>query len=129
MPKVLNTEEVYEVSMGETNDIADTLQRFKDYKFRINWNSSEPFDIENDVIDVRIKTKSREEYSANFTTLKFLGYLFEKNKRTGECLSGTYFCMPNMVVVEKLTEDNIRRTIDDLIDRLCIENYFTKLED
>lgn len=102
-------------------------QKFKDYEFKINWTSSEPYDIENEAIDVRITTSSGEEYSANFTTLKFLDYVFEKNRRTGECSSGTYFCMPGMIIVEKLTEDNIKRTIDDLIDRLCVENYLTNI--
>ncbi|MBU2496621.1 MAG: hypothetical protein KJ767_01000 [Nanoarchaeota archaeon] len=108
--------------------VENTREKFKDYEFRIDWTGSKPYDQENEAIDVRIKTGSGEEYSANFTTPKFLDYMFEKNGRTGECLSGTYFCMPGMIVVKKLTEDNIKRTIDDLIDNLEVEEYFKKID-
>lgn len=108
--------------------VEDITERFRDYQFRVNWYSSQPYNVESEAIDVRITTKDGEEYQANFTTRKFLDYLFEKNKRTGECASGTYFCMPGMIVVERLTDENIKRTIDDLVERLAIKNYFTKLE-
>jgi len=99
--------------------------RFKDYNFRIDWTSSEPFDPESEMIDVVLTTQDGQDYWANFTTLKFLEYMFEKNKRTGELLSGTYFCMPdNMVIVERLTEDKIKATIDALIEDYEIEAYF-----
>lgn len=109
--------------------VEDITTKFRDYRFRVNWNSSKPYDVENEAIDVRVTTKDGEEYSANFATLRFLGYMFEKNKRTQEYVSGTYFCMPGMVVVEKLTDENIKKTIDDLIERLAVKNYFTRLED
>lgn len=98
------------------------------YKFRIDWTSSEPFDPENEMIDVVLTTQDGQEYWANFTTPKFINYMFEKNKRTGELLSGTYFCMPdNIVILERLTEDNIKATIDDLFENDGVECYFKKI--
>lgn len=108
--------------------LEDTRAKFENYRFRIDRTSSEPYDTENEAVDVRIKARNGEEYSANFTTPRFLNYMFEKNKRTGECLSGTYFCMPGMIIVEKLTEDNLKRTIDDLINNFEIEEYFKKVD-
>ena len=113
--------------MEETNHTKqETLsEKFKDYKFRIDWADIEQYDPENEMVDVIITTQDRREYWANFTTLKFLQYMFEKNRRTGELLSGTYFCMhDNMVIVERLTEDDIGATIDDLIRKGEIGGYF-----
>ena len=53
--------------------------------------------------------------------------MFEKNKKTGECANGTYFCIPQMVLVEEISEQNVRATIDDLINNLEIESYFKKI--
>ena len=103
--------------------------KYSSYRFRIDWTSSEPFDPENEMLDVKLQTCDGQEYMANFTTLKFLACVFEKNKRTGECASGTYFCMPdNIVILEKLTEEDVRKTIDDLIENEEVECYFKKTE-
>jgi hypothetical protein len=113
--------------MGETGHTKqETLEgKFKDYKFRIQWDNSEPYDPDCEMIDVVLTIQDGQEYWANFTTLRFLQYMFEKNKRTGELLSGTYFCMPdNMVIIKRLTEGNIRATIDNLIKEGKIERYF-----
>lgn len=54
--------------------------------------------------------------------------MFEKNKRTGECARGAYFCMPNRILVEEISETNVKKTIDDLINRLAIEIHFEKVD-
>lgn len=101
--------------------------RYQDYNFRFNWTSSEPFNSVNETVEVRLTTRDGQEYSANFTAKDFISSMFEKNKRTGECAKGTYFCMPNMILVEEISERNVRATIDDLIDRLAIEMHFEKV--
>lgn len=103
--------------------------KYADYRFRLDWTSSEPFDPENEMIDVRLQTLDGQEYFANFTTEKYIREAFEKNKRTGECASGTYFCMPgNMIILEKLTEEDVRKTIDNLIENEEVECYFKKAD-
>lgn len=103
-------------------------QRFKDYSFKINPHNSEPFDPENDAINVRLSTKNGDEYSSMFITLNYLSYLFEKNARTGECASGAYFAMPEMVIVKRIDEPTVKATIDGLIDELAVEDHFTRLD-
>src|SRR3989344_783844 len=93
--------------------------KYQNYNFRFNWTSSEPFNPRDETVEVRLTTRDGQEYSANFTAKGFIDPMFEKNKRTGECAKGTYFCMPNMILVEEISEENVRKTIDDLIDRLA----------
>jgi|SRR3989338_6965195 len=81
-------------------------------------------DPENTAVDVVLTTLSGDDYRANFATLKFIKYMFEKNRRTGECASGSYFCMPGLVIVERIDEEKIKNTIDDLIKNREIEEYF-----
>lgn len=102
--------------------------RYNGYSFRFNWTSSEPFDQVNGTVEVILTTKNGQEYSVNFITRSFINYMFEKNKRTGECAKGTYFCMPNMILVEEISERNVRTTIDDLIKNLEVESHFRKVD-
>lgn len=97
------------------------------YDFKIDWTSSEPFDPMNEAVDV-VLTMQGQEYYASFVTRKFIDRMFEKNRRTGECATGTYFCMPGMIVVDKINDQNIRATIDDLIANLEIAEYFRKID-
>ncbi len=107
----------------------DNIQeKYKNYSFRIGWTGSEPFDPENETVEVRLITINNQEYYANFTAKNFIDYMFEKNKRTGECAAGAYFCMPDMIIVEKINNPAIKATIDDLIKNLEIEKYFKKLD-
>jgi hypothetical protein len=100
---------------------------FRDYKYRINWdNSLEDVPLE-DVAEVRLTTKDNQEYYADFVSKDFIDSIFKKNKRTGEYANGTYFCIPNMILVEKITEGNVKKTIDSLIENLKIKNYFKKI--
>ena len=103
------------------------MEKFRNNKFRINWPYSKPLDPENEAVDVRLTTQEGDEYSANFITMKLISYLFKKNKRTGEFAGGTYFCMPGMIIVERITDENIKRTIDCLIKDYSLEHYFTKI--
>ena len=99
----------------------------KGYPFKINWTSSEPSDPTNEAVDVRLTAPDGEEYSANVTTRGFLDYMFEKNRRTGECAGGAYFCMPGMIIVREITEGTVRATIDDLIVNHEMDKYFRKI--
>lgn len=99
---------------------------FKDYNFEIHWTSSKPFDVTNDSVEVRITTADGNRYMADFVTRKFLDTMFEKNKLTGECASGSYFAMPRMIVVDKLCVGVIKSTLDDLIANDEADFYFKK---
>ena len=102
--------------------------KYQNYNFRFNWTSSKPFDPRKETVEVRLTTRDGQEYSAYFTAKGFIDYIFEKNKKTGECAKGAYFSIPNMILVEEISERNVMATIDDLINNLEIETYFKKVD-
>lgn len=106
----------------------DLEKKFKEYTFMIDIPDRENFNPLNEAVEVILTTRTREKYSANFITKEFIRYIFEKDKRTGENAGGTYFCMPNMIVIRELNEKNVKTTIDNLIKNLEIETYFKKVD-
>jgi hypothetical protein len=105
-----------------------SLKKFEGYTFRIDIPNKESFDPMNEVVEVILDIKTGERYSANFVAIGYIPYVFEKNIRTRECASGTYFCMPNMIIVRGLNERDVKATIDDLIENLELESYFKKID-
>jgi hypothetical protein len=102
---------------------------FKDYTFKIEVSDVDNFDSLCDAVDVILTTKEGKRYSALFRGAKFLNYIFEKNKRTGECANGTYFATAqNPVEVEEINERNVRIAIDELIENLEMEKHFEKID-
>lgn len=75
----------------------------------------EPSKAEDDNADVHVYFKNGEHYFATFYTVRNIESLFEKNRRTGEYSSGLYLLSPDMIIVERLTEDIVIRTIDALL--------------
>lgn len=117
------------VILKTNEDVERYKVKYKDYNFRIDWTDSRAFNPENDLVDVILTTKDGNDYYANFTTPKFINYIFEKNKHTGECLEGSYFCMPaNIVIVKKIGRDIIKKIIDELINNLEVHHYFRKID-
>ncbi len=102
--------------------------KYKNYSFRFNWTSSKPFDPKNETVEVILTTTDGQEYYANITASGFIDFMFDKNKKTGECANGTYFCMPSMILVKEITEQNVRMTIDDLIENLEVKTYFRRVD-
>ncbi len=103
-------------------------KKFGGYKFEIDIPDKEHFNSLNEAVEVTLITKQGEKYSANFITRNFLDYIFDKNRKTKECANGTYFCMPNLIIVNEIDKEPIKITIDDLIKNQEIENYFKKYQ-
>lgn len=73
--------------------------------------------------DVIVTFSDDKKYVATFFTYDNVKTLTEKNKRTGELLSGTYFWASDMILVDRIDRETIEKVIDDLIK----ENYFDQL--
>jgi hypothetical protein len=113
----------------ENEEYVRTYQaKYKGYRFQIEWTDSRLINPDNEAADVTLETKAGQQYTANFVALSFLDYVFEKNKRTGECASGTYFAMPGMILIRRIDEPSIKATIDDLIKNLEVEEYFKAVD-
>jgi hypothetical protein len=73
------------------------------------------WDASDDNIDVEITLSDERKYSATFFTISNIRTLMNKNRLTGECAGGIYFWAANMIVVEDLESETIRRTVAGLI--------------
>lgn len=73
--------------------------------------------------DVIVTFSDDKKYVATFFTYDNVKTLTEKNKRTGELLSGTYFWASDMILVDRIDRETIEKVIDDIIK----ENYFDQL--
>ncbi|MBB4636581.1 hypothetical protein [Longimicrobium terrae] len=72
-------------------------------------------DPDDENVDVWVEFESGESYIATFFTLKNLATLMARYRESGECASGLYVWGSDMIVVERLTDDVIERTIADLL--------------
>lgn len=99
---------------------------FTDYQFEIRWHDPDNHDPANAAEEIRL-TANGQEYMATFATINFIAQMFEKNRGTGECSDGAYFCMPKMIIVKRIDEYTVRRTIDGLISDQQLEIYLDKV--
>ena len=56
-----------------------------------------------------------QKYIGTFFTLKNIQSLLDSYKKTGECKNGLYFWASNMIIVESLSYDIIKCSIEDMI--------------
>jgi len=94
-------------------------------KYTISWvDYEEDLDESNSNLDIHVKFNNGSKYVATFFTLKNIQSLFEKNKKTGECSSGTYFWASDMILITELSSENILKTVQDLIEQGEFEMAF-----
>ncbi len=87
------------------------------------------WNIEDTNLDVIVTFSDRSKYIASFFTYKNIQSLREKNKLTGEWLSGTYFCASDMVLIDTASRERIYELIDYLIEHDEFESVFTQTSD
>ena len=96
--------------------------------FDVEWvegvDGTDPLD---DNVDVYVRFRSGERFSATFFTLVNLHRLFAKNRDTGECAAGTFLWAANMIVVERLTRDVVDRTVAELLRTGEFDAVFSKV--
>lgn len=93
------------------------------YDFRIYWPKYvTPFDPEDDTVEVVVTGEKNSDYWTNTATMQFLIRMFKKNQETGECSSGTYFCMPGLIIVRKLDIPVIGKTLESLISKFGLDS-------
>ena len=105
-----------------------TTVQCDDYQLTI-YSGTAPLDPNNDNVDVQVTFPNGESFSAVFFTLQNIDTLMKKYKKTGECADGLYFWASNMMIVQKLTEQTICETIDNLLAEEEFESVFSKNEE
>ena len=105
-----------------------TIVQQDDYKLTL-YRGIEPLHPDNDNVDVQVTFPNGENFSAVFFTLQNIDTLMKHYKKTGECADGLYFWASDMMIVQKLTEETICETIDNLLISEEFESVFSKNEE
>ncbi len=80
-----------------------------------------PDDANTDVIVTR---EDGSRWGAAFVSYHNVQTLTEKNKRTGENLSGAYFWVSDMILVDEVSRQRIEEVVHDLISEGDFESIF-----
>lgn len=73
-------------------------------------------DPDDDNVDVFVHFENGEQYFASFFTLKNIERLNRKNRESGECSYGLYFWSSDMIIIEEITTENIRKSVEDFLE-------------
>jgi hypothetical protein len=86
-----------------------------------SWN---PEDANTDVI---VTWEDGSRWVATFFSYQNVQTLSEKNRRTGESLSGAYFWASDMILADQVSRERIEQIIEELIKTGEFETTFTPL--
>lgn len=87
------------------------------------------YDENDDNMDVIFTLDNGTKWVASFFTYQNILSLSRKNRTTGECLNGLYFCAADMILIERLNKDDIQKVLEDMIKENVIEVYCTEITD
>ncbi len=104
----------------DENTLKNNLEK---YTFKIYFPGEEKINPNNESVDL-IVNKMGKKYTGTLMTLNYLNNIFNKNKETGECANGSYFCMERLVIVNDLKKETIKKTLDGLIETGEFKDYF-----
>lgn len=82
---------------------------------------------DDDNTDVIVTWANGSRWVASFFSYKNIQTLTQKNKRSGECLSGAYFWASDMILIDEVSRQRIEEVIDHLIRENDFETVFTQL--
>ena len=83
---------------------------------------------EDDNTDVIVTIDDYSKYIATFFTYNNIQSLVEKNKKTGECMNGSYFWASEMILIESCSRQRIEKVIEHLILDDEFEQIFKKIK-
>jgi hypothetical protein len=84
--------------------------------------------VQNDNLDIEIELSNGDRYWGTFFTIENVESLFKKNLETGECRNGTYLWAAHMVIVRRLDQETITRTIEGLLQDQELDHALYKIE-
>jgi hypothetical protein len=77
--------------------------------------------------DVIITFEDGSRWVATFFSYTHINTLVEKNRRTGECMSGKYFWASDMILVDEVSRARIEEVVRYLIEINEFGQIFTSL--
>lgn len=85
----------------------------------------EKINPEEDLVDIEVTLEGiKKVYRGSITTTRFIDGRMEYYQETGENAGGSYFGASNMVIVRKIDDKTIRKTLKDLIEKGTFEEFF-----
>jgi hypothetical protein len=82
---------------------------------------------DDDNTDVIVIWDNGSRWFASFISYQNVATLTEKNKKTGENISGTYFWVSHMILIDVVSRPRIKEVIRDFIHNGSFESAFTLL--
>ena len=80
----------------------------------------------NDNVDVEVIFDDGSRYMATFFTLQNIQKIMDNYEQTGECMKGFYFWASDMILVRRLSRENIAKVVGDLIAKGEFEKVFSQ---
>ncbi|RYD55820.1 MAG: hypothetical protein EOP56_14755 [Sphingobacteriales bacterium] len=80
---------------------------------------------EDDNIDVNVILENGDAYFGTFFTVKNIDRIMTRHKQTGESANGSYFWSINMLIIDKINIECIKKCIDDLLKDKCFPDAFS----
>ncbi len=93
------------------------------------FSTSDDLDADDANVDIEVVVDPGVRYVATLFTPDNIKTMMNKFKHTGECNSGTFFSVPDMVIVEKLTLDSIQELVRYLIENDELDTAFMQIEE
>ncbi len=79
--------------------------------------------------DVIVTFESGERWVATFFSYQNILSLREKNRETGECLGGKYFCATDMILVDEVSRGRIEEVAAEMLDQKEFDTFFARCKD
>ncbi|MGN7468518.1 hypothetical protein [Brevibacillus sp. SAFN-007a] len=80
-------------------------------------------------VDVVVTLPDRTRWWGTFFSYQNIETLRQKNKETGECLSGTYLWSANMIISEDVSRETIEKVVDHLMEEGDLQRVMAKISD
>ncbi len=93
------------------------------FRYKVVHPYTEKIGTQNDFIDIEVELGTKI-YRGSVTTTGFIGKRLEEYEQTGENQEGSYFCAKGMIVLRDLKDRTIKRTIEDLVERGDLQDFF-----
>lgn len=111
------------------NDLKEMVMKKEDQSYTI-WIEAEEWapgtwTPKDDNTDVIVTYQDGRRWVASFFSYQNIAALTEKNKRTGECLSGAYFWASGMLLIDFVSRQSIEEVVDHLMKEGDFEAIFT----
>ncbi|MFC1785606.1 hypothetical protein ACFL0J_08295 [Candidatus Neomarinimicrobiota bacterium] len=94
-------------------------------QYELQYPYVDPIDQKNDWIDLNVKYK-KKKYWLQITTINFVKERLAHYKKWGENNNGSYFWAPNMIILKRIDNKHIEKTLIDLVDKGILDDFLDR---